>query len=700
MADLADPRTITKVLVANRGEIASRVFRTCRALGRATVAVYSDPDRELPFVQDAAESVPLPGASPAETYLRGDLIVAAALRTGADAIHPGYGFLSENAAFAQQVIDAGLIWIGPSPASMTAMASKVAAKECVAAFGVPVLPSRNVTGLDDDKIRAGGAAVGYPLLVKASAGGGGRGMRIVRSPDDLVAGVRSASREAESAFGDGTVFVERLVEAPRHIEIQVFGDTLGTIVSLFERDCSVQRRYQKVVEESPCVALDPDVRSRMFAAAVAAARAVEYTGAGTVEFVLGPDGEFAFLEMNTRLQVEHRVTELVTGLDLVALQISVAEGHPLPAEVLAAETHGHAIEVRLYAEDPTRGYQPATGTLEMFAIDESIAHVDSTVRSGTVVSPYYDAMLAKVIVHASTRCDAARALAGVLQRARIHGLTTNRDLLVRVLRHPDFLAARVDTGFLERHDPAKLGAPVADRAADHVHAIAATLALAELRRRASPVLATLDLGWRNNPSLPCQDVWDGSLGPLNVKWRPAEASGGFGGYEVAVNDLPMLVQVHGLCAVVEEARPDVRAYLVDLVVEGVRRSVNVLVGGEPESFDNGFGSLVAYVDSGLGSGELRARARFARPDQQATAGSMDAPMPGIVNRILVATGDVVVAGQPVLVLEAMKMEHTVASPRDGRIGEVRVVTGTQVAAGDVLVVLADERDEPEEGSST
>ncbi len=353
---------IRSVLVANRGEIARRVFRTCRALGIDTVAVFSDADADAPFVREADAAVRLPGSAPKDTYLRGDLVVAAALAAGADAVHPGYGFLSEDAAFAQAVLDAGLVWIGPPPSAIEAMGSKLAAKALMADAGVPCLPGVDATGLSDAELGRAADGIGYPVLVKASSGGGGRGMRIVAAAGDLAAAVDSAQREAASAFGDGTVFLEKYVERPRHVEVQVMADVHGTCVALFERDCSVQRRHQKVLEEAPSPAVDDALRTRLCDAAVAAAQAVGYTGAGTVEFVVGQDGSPAFLEMNTRLQVEHPVTELVTGLDLVRLQLLVADGLPLP-DLSDVRMDGHAIEARLYAEDPARGFLPATGTL-------------------------------------------------------------------------------------------------------------------------------------------------------------------------------------------------------------------------------------------------------------------------------------------------------------------------------------------------
>ncbi|GAB3855963.1 biotin carboxylase N-terminal domain-containing protein [Micromonospora andamanensis] len=435
--------------MSRTGEIARRVFATCRALGIETVAVHSDADADAPFVAEADQAVRLPGNAPAETYLRTDLILDAARRCGADAVHPGYGFLAENAGFATAVTDAGLTWVGPAAKAIAAMGDKIAAKALLAEAGVPMLP----TWTDPAQVTT------FPVLVKASAGGGGRGMRVVRDADGLAEAVAAARREAAAAFGDGTVFIERYVERGRHVEVQIFGDSHGTVVALGVRDCSIQRRHQKIVEEAPGVLTD-EVRERLHEAAVSAGRAVDYVGAGTVEFLLAPDGEIHFLEMNTRLQVEHPVTELTTGLDLVRLQLLVAEGAPLPLVATPPAT-GYAIEVRLCAEDPGQGYRPATGTLHRFTLPGVATEfgslsapglrLDSGVFDGSAVSVHYDSMLAKVIAWAPTRAAAARALAGALARAELHGVTTNRDLLVRVLRSPEFAAVDVDTGFLDRH---------------------------------------------------------------------------------------------------------------------------------------------------------------------------------------------------------------------------------------------------------
>ncbi|BBX04973.1 acetyl/propionyl-CoA carboxylase subuit alpha [Mycolicibacterium moriokaense] len=660
---MPNKRAITKLLVANRGEIAARVMRTAHDLGIATVAVYSDPDAEAPFVTLADEAVRLPGATPSETYLRGDALIAAARRTGANAIHPGYGFLSENAAFAQECNAAELIFVGPGPKAIASMGSKLEAKALMHAAGVPVLPGATVDAATDLGLVA--ERIGFPVLVKAAFGGGGRGMRIVRAAADLAAAVDSARHEAEAAFGDGTVFLERFVEDPRHIEVQIFGDSLGQVVHLFERECSIQRRYQKIVEESPSPAVDDRLRVELGTAAVAAGKAIDYTGAGTVEFVLDRDGAFFFLEVNTRLQVEHPVTEMVTGLDLVALQLRIAEGHPLPVEATEARIDGHAIEVRLYAEDVPTGYLPSTGTLHRFNIPPLPGvRVDSGVVDGSVVGPHYDPMLAKVIAYGRTRTEAARTLARALAQAEIHGLTTNRDQLVGILRDEEFLAGHVDTGYLQRHPELVAAEPCA---AERIHAAAAALSRQAEHRAGAAVLGGLPSGWRNVCGPPQTVTYTCGDRALEVTYAFGRSGPAGPVVDLAVNGEPLDV---GLLT----ASPG----LVTLEVEGVRRSYRVhRAQGQ------------TFVDGPDGSSAFTDVPRFANAAAAAPAGSLIAPMPGVVVRVLADAGDAVVAGQPLIVLEAMKMEHTVVAPVDGVVTQLSVVSGDQVATRQVLAIIDD-----------
>ena len=652
---------IRHLLVANRGEIARRVFRTARSLGISTVAVYSDADAAMPYVREADVAVRLPGNSPADTYLNSDAILAAAARAGADALHPGYGFLSENAAFARACGAAGLTFVGPTPATIEAMSSKLAAKELMASHGVPVLEGRAVASTED--VLAVAAEAGWPLLLKAAFGGGGRGMRILEGPDDVAAALESTRREALNAFGDPTVFAERLVEAPRHIEVQIIGDMNGTVVHLFERECSIQRRFQKVIEECPSPLVDTEMRARLGAAAVAAAQAIVYHGAGTVEFVADNAGDFYFLEINTRLQVEHPVTEAVTGLDLVALQLGVAEGKPLPSEVLNAKITGHAIEARLYAEDVSAGFLPVAGRLHRFEIEAGEGvRVDTGVESGSVVSPYYDAMIAKVIASGRTRDEAARRLRKALRTARLHGLVTNRDLLLGVLDNADFLAGMTDTGFLVRHDPAALAAAGAGTSQSErlpVHAVAAALALQAANRAGATVQSGIPSGWRNVRDLPQRQGF--SEGDVDVEVAYSVAPDGT--VESWVDGEPWRV-LH--------ASPS------EVVVQVQDLGIHVAVDRDGD---------VSYTDSVLGHSALRSKPRFPPPKGLLAAGSLLSPMPGAVTRVLAAEGDQVAKGTVLLYLEAMKMEHPVRSPGPGVVRDINVAAGDQVEAGAVLVVI-------------
>ncbi|QYN17711.1 biotin carboxylase N-terminal domain-containing protein [Amycolatopsis sp. DSM 110486] len=647
---------IHNLLVANRGEIARRVFRSCRDAGIGTTAVFSDADAAAPHTREADVAVRLPGDAPGETYLRAELIVKAAADAGADAVHPGYGFLSENAAFARAVLDAGLTWVGPPPAAIETMGSKVESKRIMAAAGVPVLSELDPSQVGDADL---------PLLVKASAGGGGRGMRVVREVSELAEAVESARAEAGSAFGDPTVFCERYLETGRHIEVQVLADSHGTVWAVGERECSIQRRHQKVVEEAPSPFVDDAMRAELFDAARKAALAIDYVGAGTVEFLAGPDGRFYFLEMNTRLQVEHPVTENVTGLDLVALQLSVAQGAKLPPEPPAPQ--GHSIEVRLYAEDPAAGWQPQSGTLHTFevpGVDREFTHgaglrLDSGVESGSVVGVHYDPMLAKVITWAPTRDEAARRLATALAGAKIHGVVTNRDLLVNILRHDAFLAGETDTAFFDRHGLGTLAKPLVSGDGEKLSALAAALAGAAGNRAAATTLGRLPSGWRNVRS----------VGQRKVFTR------GDTTHEVLYS-----LTRDGLRA---EGHDDVRLVSAEpgrvvLDVAGVRRTFTVARHGEK-----------SFVDSALGSVAFTAEPRFADPSAALAAGSLVAPMPGTIVRLAVGVGDAVAAGDPLLWLEAMKMEHRIAAPADGVVTELPVKVGLQVEVGTILAVVGE-----------
>ncbi|MEU2667805.1 biotin carboxylase N-terminal domain-containing protein [Streptomyces sp. NPDC007164] len=651
---------ISTLLVANRGEIACRIFRTCRALGISTVAVYSDADADALHVREADTAVRLPGAAPSDTYLRTDLVVRAALAAGADAVHPGYGFLSENAGFARAVQDAGLLWVGPPVKAIELMASKTRAKELMAAAGVPLLaPVDPAEATADD----------LPLLLKAAAGGGGRGMRIVRELADLPAELTAATAEAVSAFGDGEVFAEPYVERGRHVEVQIMADAHGGVWALGTRDCSLQRRHQKVIEEAPAPGLDDALRTRLHDAAVAAAHAVGYRGAGTVEFLLTADGRPYFLEMNTRLQVEHPVTEAVFGLDLVALQLRIAEGAPLPATAPPAP-HGHAVEARLYAEDPAHDWQPQTGPLHTFHVPgEPGIRLDTGYTDGDTIGVHYDPMLAKVVAHAPTRTEAVRLLARTLERARIHGPVTNRELLVRSLRHPDFLAARPDTGFYDRHLGGLTPAPSPADPEPRLAALAAALADAAARQQAPGPGPARFGAWRNISSQPRTKRYRAEPGGTEheaayrtTRTGPAPETG-----ERVVATAPDRVTLE--------------------TGDGLTRHYDIAVHGDK-----------AYVDTATGSYTLTALPRFTDPTDRTEPGSLLAPMPGTVVRLAdgLTTGTAVTAGQPLIWLEAMKMEHRILAPASGTLTALHAAPGLQVEVGALLAVVQDVQEEPKQ----
>ena len=679
-------RSIHRLLVANRGEIALRIFRTARDLGISTVAVHSDPDADAPHVREADRSVRLPGATSSETYLDGARIIAAARAAAADAIHPGYGFLSENPAFARAVVDAGLIWVGPTPESIEAMALKVQAKRIAAEAGVPLVPGAELPqGMTDEDAATACANVGYPLLIKASAGGGGKGMRVVERPEDLLDALATARREAASAFADDTVFVERYLAGARHVEVQVFGDQHGNVVHLFERECSIQRRHQKVVEEAPSPGVTEDVRRRLHQAAVSLARAIGYVGAGTVEFMVfgsGAEQEFYFLEMNTRLQVEHPVTEEITGLDLVAWQLRVAQGHPLPRLQDGITAHGHAIEVRLYAEDPAHDYLPATGTIHAFVPDPRL-RTDAGAASGSVISPFYDPMLAKVIAHGDTRDEAADRLAAGLARMTLHGPVNNRDALVAILRSSAFLAGDTTTAFLDEHPEVLRPAP--DEADEQRHAIAVAYALLS---HAWPE-ADPPFGWSNVRATPefvtlARRGRDGFSTVLVARERGGDrvrivhtVSDPHGRVFDLTGD--EVTQVDAVVAVEHADRPAPDATTCIVAVDGVTGRCAVTVYGDE-----------VFVDDGLASSAWSVAPRFADHSADAAGHGPSTPVPGTITAVAVGAGDVVTAGQTLVVLEAMKMEHRIAADVDGVIDRVLVEVGQSVDAHTVVVEFAED----------
>ncbi|BCY10123.1 biotin carboxylase N-terminal domain-containing protein [Actinoplanes sp. L3-i22] len=620
---------IRKLLVANRGEIARRIFRTCRSLGIETVAVFEEKTDLHVREADAAVAI--------GSFLAADEIIEAARRSGAGAVHPGYGFLSENAPFARAVEAAGLIWIGPAPDAIEAMGDKIRAKKLVAAAGVPVLDGAET----------------FPLLIKAAAGGGGRGMRVVTEPGTLRSELAAASAEAQSAFGDGTVFTEPYLPTARHVEVQVLGDEHGRLWVLGDRDCSVQRRHQKIIEEAPAPLLATETREALHRHARAAAEAVDYRGAGTVEFLVEGDRIF-FLEMNTRLQVEHPVTEAVTGLDLVAWQLAIAEGRELPAEPPALT--GHAIEVRLYAEDPAAGFAPQTGRLRAFDFEVPGVRVDSGVEAGSTVGVRYDAMLSKIVSYGEDRASAIRLLADALRRGRLHGLTTNLALLRAILADDDFVAGRVDTALLDRRLAAWTSA-----GEDHAvrkAALAAAAGSAVRTATSAGVQGRIPVAWRNVPSQErvrsfrygaerLDVTYAARGGRITSSWLPGVSVESVDGDQVVLDD------------------------------HGVRETFRVTV------VDGG-----ADVHGPAGAFDLHAVPKFTDPAENLAPGSLLASMPGLVVALHVAEGDQVAAGAPIVVLEAMKMQQTLTAPADGVVASLSVVVGKQVAAGEVLAVIA------------
>ncbi len=655
---------VSTLLVANRGEIALRIMRTARAMGLQTVAVYSDADARAPHVRFADKAQRIGPAPVGESYLSIENILAAAKASGATAIHPGYGFLSENAKFAKAVADAGLTFVGPPTAAIDVMGDKARAKRRMIEAGVPCVPGYEGEDQSEKSFANAAAKAGFPVMVKAAAGGGGRGMRLVDKPGDLAAALKLARSEAQNAFGNGDLILEKAIIRPRHVEIQVFADSLGAVIHLGERDCSVQRRHQKVIEESPCPVMTPDLRERMGAAAVEAARAVGYVGAGTVEFLLDEAGRFYFLEMNTRLQVEHPVTEMVTGLDLVALQLRVARGEGLNLAQEDVRLVGHAIEVRLYAEDPEAGFLPSTGALHLFRVGQGKGvRVDAGVETGGEVSPFYDAMIAKVVAHGDIREEARRRLISALGGTAVFGPRTNRDFLIDALGREVFAAGSATTAFIgETYGEAGFKPGAADAA---LHAAAAVLqhtsALARSSATALDVSSSLH-NWASAGSLETVVEYqgDGAVQKLLVQPRPE------GGFSVGVG--ARTVEVIVQAAHSETARLVVDGQTLDVIYRDDGKTIWIATNGRSLELAN----LAAFV---------------RRKDAAAGQGLLLAPMHGRLLDISVQEGARVRKGDRLAVLEAMKMQHELTAEIDGRVVRIAATAGTQIAARDLILEI-------------
>ncbi len=670
----------SKILIANRGEIACRVIRTCRTLGIRTVAVYSDADADAQHVRLADEAFPIGGSRPQDSYLRGEIILDVALKTGAQAIHPGYGFLSENADFADAVEAAGVVFIGPKAASMRKMGSKAGAKQLMQAAGVPVVPGYTSEDQSPDLLQREADAIGYPLMIKAAHGGGGKGMRIVRNAAEFLPNLESCQREARNAFGRDRVLLERYVEHPRHIEIQIFGDAHGEVIHLNERECSAQRRYQKVLEESPSPFLTPELREAMGAAAVMAGRAIDYQNAGTVEFIVGQDGRFYFMEINTRLQVEHPVTEYVTGLDLVEWQLRVAAGEPLPKAQHEIAQRGHAIEVRLYAEDPEAGFLPGSGKLARLRLPAPDAHtrIDGGVIEGDTVTIFYDPMIAKLIVWDDNRPRALARLRDALAQCAIEGPKSNIAFLERLVRHREIVDATIDTGTLDRDLDAFMPKPAAPAQARIARAAAAVATLLHEEARTREAAAASD-----DPGSP----WARADG-----WRLGHA----GHRRLVLDDgsekRTLLAHGSGGDYRIDDDGETIEALGARLEADG---ALSLRLNGESRRLRVDIDDAGALPRVALHDGERRwrfVREPAYRPADEAGASAGDrvlAPMPGRIVLIKTNVGDTVEAQQEVLVMEAMKMELTLKAPRAGVIAEIRVGVGDFVEADAALVVMGD-----------
>lgn len=658
----------TKILVANRGEIACRVMRTAQRLGIKTVAVYSDADASALHVSMADEAFCIGGAAPRDSYLRLDIIIDIAIKTGAQAIHPGYGFLSENAAFAQACKQHGIAFIGPPVSAIEAMGSKSVAKRLMEAAGVPLVPGYHGEAQDDTTLIQAAQTIPYPLLIKAAAGGGGKGMRVVREPGELQDAIASARREAISGFADGTLLIERYIEQPRHVEIQVFADNHGNCIYLHERDCSIQRRHQKIIEEAPAPGLSPELRQQMGDAAVRAALSVGYSGAGTVEMLLAPDGSFYFMEMNTRLQVEHPVTEMITGLDLVEWQLQVANNQILPLTQTQVPLMGHAFEARLYAEDPDKDFLPATGTLEWLAFPDDDTRIDTGVRRGDSISPFYDPMIAKVIVHGSTREEALQKMHKALCQCEAHGVHTNLRFLRALAAHPAFIAGAVHTGFIPQHHSALFAAPGIDLTlANKLVAIYEALRLSSQPGNCANDPHSpwgLTGGWRQAKTafIPVRLQHNDQHSTQRCDIAVEQCHAGQHCHDWRIEGEAIHATLDGHCL---HARIGTTPYSVNILDH--QHSIVIFLNGEAIHFE-------------------RPQTGNAHNDTQDHG--LHAPMNGTIINVAVSAGQQVSAGDPLLILEAMKMEYVIRAPEDGLIEAVFFHAGEQVKEGEALLAFA------------
>lgn len=648
-------KTINTILIANRGEIASRIIRTCKKMGIRSVAIYSDADRGTPYAREADQAVHIGGNELATSYLDQDKLIATAQKVGADAIHPGFGFLSENAGFAQKVQDAGLIFIGPRPEAIDAMGSKSKAKDIMRKHDVPVIPGYQGEDQSVERLSAEALKMGFPVLLKAAAGGGGKGMRIVEAEKELKASIEGAKREGQSSFGNDELIIEKYFPSSRHIEFQIFGDQHGNAIHILERECSIQRRYQKIIEESPSPALTDALRSEMGEAAVKAAKSLNYDNAGTVEFILSDKNEFFFLEVNTRLQVEHPVTEEITGLDLVQMQIEVAEGRPLSVQQEDIKVNGYAIECRLYAEDAANDFMPATGTILKWATPKIDGlRIETGVESGSVISTHYDPMIAKLITHGKDRSEAQRKMSSALSNLNCLGLTTNQDFLKAILANDDFQAGKYDTHFLQKQFSYT---NEQSQEAVEVAAIAASAFDKVERESKRTLLQDMPSGWRNNFYQPQQETFLNGEEEVLVKYNASQ-------YSIGENDFVVNIQ-------------EISGDEILLELNGIQERFTVV--------SNGNDYFIQHAHNGTVN--LKRKERFPIKEAEKVKGGYISPMPGKVIKVLVEPGQEVKSGDGLLVLLSMKMENTICADEDGTVEEIYVTEEEDLEAGKLLLKM-------------